>query len=127
MRGSVFRGSRRRSGAAVAAMVAFSTALAGQHHVAAEEGATSSVPPLELDWRVCVQGSPYDCATARVPLDYSRPRGRTIELAVIKRKATGPGRRIGTLLFNPGGPGGPTGTEGVGLRVQGTRTALRRA
>ncbi|WP_406376208.1 alpha/beta hydrolase [Streptomyces sp. NBC_00647] len=107
MRGSVFRGSRRGSGAAVAAMVAFSTALAGQHHVAAEGGATPSVPPLKLDWRVCVQDSPYDCATARVPLDYSRPRGRTIELAVIKRKATGPGRRIGTLFFNPGGPGGP--------------------
>jgi pimeloyl-ACP methyl ester carboxylesterase len=42
-----------------------------------------------------------------VPLDYTDPRRRTIGLAVVKRKATGPGRRIGTLFFNPGGPGGP--------------------
>ncbi|MGW3667777.1 alpha/beta hydrolase [Streptomyces sp. NPDC005141] len=106
MHRSVSRGSRRRGAAAVAAAVAFSTALAGQHFAAADTGA-SSAPALKLHWRACVQGSPFDCATARVPLDYRDPRGRTIELAVVKRKATGPGRRIGTLFFNPGGPGGP--------------------
>jgi hypothetical protein len=41
----------------------------------------------------------------QVPLDYSDPGRRTIELALIKRAATDPGRRIGTLFFNPGGPG----------------------
>ncbi|MFG3308619.1 alpha/beta hydrolase [Streptomyces wuyuanensis] len=66
-----------------------------------------SVPAPKLDWKPCVHGSPFDCATVKVPLDYRTPRGRTIELAVVKRKATGPGRRIGTLFFNPGGPGGP--------------------
>ncbi|MFG2512527.1 alpha/beta hydrolase [Streptomyces sp. NPDC048584] len=43
----------------------------------------------------------------KVPLDYDDPGGRTIELAVVRRTATGPGRRVGTLFFNPGGPGGP--------------------
>jgi pimeloyl-ACP methyl ester carboxylesterase len=40
-----------------------------------------------------------------VPLDYRDPKRRTIELAVIRRAATNPARRIGTLLWNPGGPG----------------------
>jgi pimeloyl-ACP methyl ester carboxylesterase len=40
-----------------------------------------------------------------VPLDYRHPRGPTIHLAVIRHRATDPGHRIGTLFFNPGGPG----------------------
>ena len=40
-----------------------------------------------------------------MPLDYRDPGRRMIELALIKRSATDPGRRIGTLFFNPGGPG----------------------
>ncbi|MFI1367456.1 alpha/beta hydrolase [Streptomyces griseochromogenes] len=81
--------------------------MTGQDLAAAGGTPTPSVPAPKLDWRACVQGSPFDCATAKVPLDYDNPRGRTIELAVVKRKATAPGRRIGTLFFNPGGPGGP--------------------
>ncbi|GGN85281.1 hydrolase [Streptomyces albiflavescens] len=98
---------RRCCAAVVAAVVACSTALSGQDLAAADGAPTPSVPAPKLDWRPCVQGSPFDCATAKVPLDYRNPRGRTVELAVVKRKATGPGRRIGTLFFNPGGPGGP--------------------
>ncbi|MCT7351304.1 alpha/beta hydrolase [Streptomyces sp. 15-116A] len=99
---------RRRRAAAVAAVVACSTALIGPNPAAAGgDTPVPAVPAPKLDFRPCVPGSPFDCATAEVPLDYHNPRGRTIELAVVKRKATGPGRRIGTLLFNPGGPGGP--------------------
>jgi hypothetical protein len=47
-----------------------------------------------------------------VPLDYRHPRGRTIHLAVIRKRATDPARRIGTLFINFGGPGGP-GTAGL--------------
>ncbi|WP_207943548.1 alpha/beta hydrolase [Actinomadura sp. KC345] len=54
------------------------------------------------------------CATLKVPLDYTRPSGRTIDIALIKVPATGPGRRIGSLLFNFGGPGG----DGVGTLAQ---------
>lgn len=38
--------------------------------------------------------------------DYGRPDGGDVELAVSRKKATGPGSRIGSLLVNPGGPGG---------------------
>ncbi|MCW0214207.1 MAG: alpha/beta hydrolase [Pseudonocardia sp.] len=50
----------------------------------------------------------YDCANLEVPLDYARPDGDTAKIAVIRQKATGP--KIGSLVFNPGGPGG-SGTE----------------
>jgi pimeloyl-ACP methyl ester carboxylesterase len=40
-----------------------------------------------------------------VPLDWDRPRGRTITLAVARHLASRPGERIGSLFVNPGGPG----------------------
>ena len=41
-----------------------------------------------------------------VPLDYDRPRGATISIALTRLPATDPARRIGSLFLNPGGPGG---------------------
>ncbi|WP_326754507.1 alpha/beta hydrolase [Streptomyces hirsutus] len=102
-----FRAGRRRHAAVIAALVTCSTALTGQDLAVAGGAPAPSVPVPQLEWSPCVQGSEFDCATAKVPLDYGNPGGRTIELAVVKRKATDPGRRIGTLFFNPGGPGGP--------------------
>ncbi|MFF3767194.1 alpha/beta hydrolase [Streptomyces sp. NPDC001922] len=60
----------------------------------------------KLRWRRCgAEG--FECATMKAPLDYDRPgAGEDLELAVSRVKATGPGRRIGSLLVNPGGPGG---------------------
>ncbi|WP_329214670.1 alpha/beta hydrolase [Streptomyces sp. NBC_00683] len=98
---------RRHHAAVVATVMACSTVLTGQGPVTADGAPTPSVPAPRLDWRPCIQGSPFDCATAKVPLDYKSPGARTIDLAVVRRKATAPGRRIGTLFFNPGGPGGP--------------------
>lgn len=68
----------------------------------------------ELDWRECPEGvlSPeqrqegYQCATAEVPLDYDEPDGETIELAVGKLPAEDQQNKVGTLFYNPGGPGG---------------------
>ncbi|MFD9287223.1 alpha/beta hydrolase [Streptomyces sp. NPDC060030] len=59
----------------------------------------------KLRWRDCgVEG--FQCATMKAPLDYAEPDGGDIGLAVSRKKATGPGKRIGSLLVNPGGPGG---------------------
>ena len=57
-----------------------------------------------LDWTDCDGG--FQCATATVPLDHRKPRGETIELALIKWPAADPATRIGSLFLNPGGPGG---------------------
>ncbi len=66
----------------------------------------AAVPTPELRWRPCRGGPTYDCARVRVPLDYDRPEGATVSLAVTRRRADDPRRRIGSLFFNPGGPGG---------------------
>lgn len=60
-----------------------------------------------LSWRPCfpTEGL-FQCANLKVPLDYSHPNGRTIEIAVIRQKATDTAHRIGSLVLNPGGPGG---------------------
>jgi pimeloyl-ACP methyl ester carboxylesterase len=41
-----------------------------------------------------------------VPLDYDQPQLGTIQIAVARRPATDPAARIGSLVINPGGPGG---------------------
>ncbi|MEV5571216.1 alpha/beta hydrolase [Spirillospora sp. NPDC052269] len=56
-------------------------------------------------------GTPQ-CARIKVPLDYAKPDGRTIELALLRFPATDRAHRIGSLLFNFGGPGA-SGTESV--------------
>ncbi|MFE1766865.1 alpha/beta hydrolase [Streptomyces angustmyceticus] len=58
----------------------------------------------KLTWHAC--GNGFQCATMKAPLDYARPEAGDIKLAVARRKATGPGSRLGSLLVNPGGPGG---------------------
>jgi len=76
----------------------------------------SSTPPVSgtgsaavprLHWASCGEGfEAFQCATAVVPLDYDRPSGRQITLALARLPASDPSRRIGSLFINPGGPGG---------------------
>src|SRR5215218_1601211 len=66
--------------------------------------ATAGVRVPSLDWAPCRGQERFDCATARVPLDYRNPGGSRIRLAVIRHRATRPSRRIGTAFFSPGGP-----------------------
>ncbi|MEV0638603.1 alpha/beta hydrolase [Streptomyces sp. NPDC050619] len=59
----------------------------------------------KVSWREC--GVPgFQCGTLKAPLDYANPAAGDIRLAVTRRKATGPGKPLGSLLVNPGGPGG---------------------
>ncbi|WP_037602072.1 alpha/beta hydrolase [Streptacidiphilus rugosus] len=58
-----------------------------------------------LSWHSCDSG--FQCTTFKVPLDYSDPAGGDITLSAVRKPATGQGiPRIGSLLVNPGGPGG---------------------
>ncbi|KES06413.1 proteinase [Streptomyces toyocaensis] len=56
-------------------------------------------------WRDCGAAG-FQCATLKAPLDYAEPSAGDVRLAVTRKKATGPGKRLGSLLVNPGGPGG---------------------
>ncbi|MGW6273950.1 alpha/beta hydrolase [Streptomyces sp. NPDC055060] len=48
---------------------------------------------------------PLECSTLKVPLDYRRPDGRQIEIAISRLASKKPAERRGVLLTNPGGPG----------------------
>lgn len=68
-------------------------------------GALKAYYGQQLSWREC--GVPgFECASMKAPLDYDKPASGDIKLAVARKKATGPGKRLGSLLVNPGGPGG---------------------
>lgn len=57
-----------------------------------------------LDWQKC--GTGMECATASAPMDWANAAsGVDVELALVRQKATGRDR-LGSLLINPGGPGG---------------------
>ncbi|MDH3752768.1 MAG: alpha/beta hydrolase [Acidimicrobiia bacterium] len=55
----------------------------------------------ENDWRACGAGA--QCSEIPVPLDHDDPAQGTLEIALVRRPATGP--RAGTVVVNPGGPG----------------------
>ncbi|MFG2295540.1 alpha/beta hydrolase [Streptomyces sp. NPDC048603] len=72
-------------------------------------GAEAAYLKQKPNWQRCAADQPaaYECATLKVPLDYRRPEGRKIDLAISRIKSTNPAKRQGILLSNPGGPGGP--------------------
>ncbi|GAA3531498.1 alpha/beta hydrolase [Amycolatopsis ultiminotia] len=51
-------------------------------------------------------GTAAECTTVRVPVDYARPDGPAMEIAVDRIPAADPAHRRGVLVLNPGGPGG---------------------
>ncbi|MFC5718791.1 alpha/beta hydrolase [Streptomyces gamaensis] len=81
-------------------------------------GAAAGEAPVALRWSACsaptaaqggdgkAPGKEWECAKLPVPLDWSKPKGETIDLALIRAKATDQAHRIGSLVFNFGGPGG---------------------
>ncbi|MDP1818360.1 MAG: alpha/beta hydrolase [Acidimicrobiales bacterium] len=56
--------------------------------------------PEPAEWEGC---GPVECASVEVPVDYDDPAGAAIELFVARAPATGV--RVGSLFYNPGGPG----------------------
>ncbi|MFE5818244.1 alpha/beta hydrolase [Streptomyces sp. NPDC056479] len=95
----------------------------------------------ELSWKDCpapsqAQGgggrpSPlpdngsWQCATMKAPRDWDEPKGDTIDIDLIRAKSSGDeNRRIGSLIFNFGGPGvsGVTTLPSFGDRYEKLRT-----
>lgn len=71
-------------------------------------------PTGSADERKALADAKFDCTTVTVPLDYAAPAGTTAKIALSRQKALDPKARIGSLLINPGGPGG----SGVGFLPQ---------
>ncbi|GAA3394063.1 alpha/beta hydrolase [Streptomyces roseoviridis] len=90
------------SGSGAAAPSSSRSAVSGEP---AAQAALARYYAQKVSWRDCGVAD-FQCATVRVPLDYAKPGADEVELAVSRSRATGPGKRLGSLLVNPGGPGG---------------------
>jgi pimeloyl-ACP methyl ester carboxylesterase len=91
--------------AALAVPAAASARAATTEAAATSPTAARGSAPLVpvLGWRSC-EGGGFECATARVPLDYRHPHGTAISIALLRHPATDPAHRLGTLFVNGGGP-----------------------
>ncbi|MFC4080644.1 alpha/beta hydrolase [Amycolatopsis samaneae] len=109
------------AGAALTGMTGTATAAPAGETLAAQVGATKPV-----EWGTCsaetLRGVPadqakfYSCARYRVPIDHDDASLGTIDIALLKRAARTPDKRIGSLFLNPGGPGG----SGLRMPISGT-------
>ncbi|WP_369370752.1 alpha/beta hydrolase [Promicromonospora sp. Populi] len=84
----------------------------GQSDGSATEGAPEGFEDYygqSLEWTECGEG--FQCATASAPLSWHDAGAGSIEIALRRIPATG--QQVGSLLVNPGGPGG-SGVDFVG-------------
>jgi pimeloyl-ACP methyl ester carboxylesterase len=100
------------SAAANVQNVAHSSNRAWATSPTSKHGLATTTPVEHIRWAACKPPVPnLQCAQVKVPLDWSRPNGKKIKLAVIRHLASRPKERIGSMFINPGGPG----DTGVGL------------
>ncbi|MFI1722446.1 alpha/beta hydrolase [Streptomyces sp. NPDC020489] len=99
----------RRTALAVTGAMAVVAGLAAAPAVHASPSATGT-----LRWAPCDDGAypGAECATLSVPVDWARPDGPRLDLALARRKATDTDARVGAMVFGPGGPG-DSGVERV--------------
>jgi hypothetical protein len=71
---------------------------------AGEQRTLSQYEQQSLNWSSCYQG--FSCATFKVPVDYEKINGDSFTLQILRHRANNPSKQIGTLIINPGGPGG---------------------
>ncbi|MCJ1479026.1 hypothetical protein MMC13_007710 [Lambiella insularis] len=66
-----------------------------------------TTPSLTLNWHNCSSSDPSNlsCSQLNVPLDWDQPHGAQISIGVARLQAADQENRIGSLFFNPGGPG----------------------
>lgn len=77
---------------------------------------SAAVEAAPVNWGPCsaavLAGVPadqvklYSCGSYRVPIDHDNAALGTIDIALMKRSALSPDKKIGSLFLNPGGPGG---------------------
>ncbi|MFC8571536.1 alpha/beta hydrolase [Streptomyces sp. NPDC057245] len=116
---------RLRAGAltAVTAVVLSATLAGCSDDSGSDSGGDEDLTAQKLDWKDCPapseaegggsapsplpDGDAWQCATMKAPLDWDDPEGDTIGIALIRAASSGAAdRRIGSLVFNFGGPGG---------------------
>lgn len=118
----VLRAARRHLAAGALVVVTIAVLTGGRGPAAATSHGEGR-SPATLAWTAC--GKAFECATLDVPADYTDPAAGLVPLAVARRPAEDPTRRIGSLIVNYGGPGDP-GTETLRYAAAGVPAAVRR-
>jgi pimeloyl-ACP methyl ester carboxylesterase len=97
----------------------FTIATAGLGLIGGAIGVPAATTPNPgIHWHACTLGpddaegaaldaAGVDCADVAVPLDYRRPHGRSITVAIARSKAPDAGHRTGAMIINLGGPASP--------------------
>ncbi|HUR07889.1 MAG TPA: hypothetical protein VM347_35475 [Nonomuraea sp.] len=95
-------------------------AASAQSAASGSPGASAEQPaaPAAIGWAECGTTYKGECATIKVPLDYAKPGGPTIDLAIGRLKALDPAKRQGVLFVHPGGLGG-SGGSGLNSYIMG--------
>jgi pimeloyl-ACP methyl ester carboxylesterase len=97
--------TRLFSGGIAAAAVLGTTLVAGMDGSVAARGVAPRPPSFTINWSPCEGAATVHCGVMRVPVDWSKPRGPQTTLTLARRPADDPSHRVGTLFYNPGGPG----------------------
>jgi pimeloyl-ACP methyl ester carboxylesterase len=68
----------------------------------------------------------FECGRTEVPISYEEPQGATLPLFLVRATLAGQTDRIGSLVVNPGGPGGSGADAAIGLALTMPEEVLRR-
>lgn len=85
---------------------------------ASPAAATSTATTPRISWHRCALGpddaagaaldrAGVECADVTAPLDYARPQGRTITVAIGRSRGSDTVHHIGSMIINLGGPASP--------------------
>jgi len=117
-RAPIMRRAARAAGALTLAVVGLAGCI-GQDPSPKAASAPATAPPGVTDpakapryatfydqkvtWKACLGVDGVQCADMIVPLDWNDPAGSTIKIALTRGLSEG--KKIASLVFNPGGPG----------------------
>src|ERR687894_3276528 len=137
--------SRGLVAAASGLLLAVSGCTSSSEDAAADASASASSAPAEpqaaeIAWSDCdaeisqlVAGSPgserdlvFECGRTEVPISYDEPQGETLPLTLVRARWAQQADRIGSLVINPGGPGGSGADAAIGQALTLPEDVLRR-
>jgi pimeloyl-ACP methyl ester carboxylesterase len=139
------RGLPAASASLLAASLALTGCTAFSDTLADESTAAASTTPAQpevadIEWTDCsaeiqplIAGQPgaeraltFECGRTEVPISYDEPDGATLPLFLVRAVLAGQTERIGSLMVNPGGPGGSGADAAIGLALTLPEDVLRR-